>query len=265
MRMAENRIMNLFMLMLTMLASCSSAYQISGNSDITRLDGKTLSLKTLKEGQWVPVDSAEVVHGVFSMNGKADTTMMVTLYFDNEGIMPIVLENGDISVSISNQTMRATGTPLNDALYDFIQHRNAMEQQMGILNSREAQLILEGANADYARQMVQEEMNELNTEINSYVRSVIASNYSNILGPSIFMMMCSALPYPIITSEIEEVLQNAPEDFLNQEWVKDFVSKAQENMRIIEENRRMQENILEKHRLFLNEQRIANENNSDKE
>jgi len=260
--MTESKMMSLLTLVLAILASCSSAYQISGNSDITRLDGKTLSLKTLKEGQWVPVDSAEVVHGNFSMNGKADTTMMVTLYFDNEGIMPIILENGDINVSISNQVMMATGTPLNDALYDFIQQRNAMEQQMGILNNREAQLILEGTNAAYAHQMVQDQMNELNSQINSYVQSFITSNYSNVLGPSVFMMMCSTLPYPIITPEIEAVLQNAPESFLNQEWVKDFVSKAHENMQLIEENRRMQESMLERQRALLNEQ-MAREANKE--
>lgn len=226
-------------MLLSLLTSCSSTYQITGNSDITSLDGKTLSLRTLKNGQWIEMDSAEVVHGAFSMNGKADTATVVTLYFDNEGIMPIILENGDINVSISTQALQAKGTPLNDALYDFINMRNAMERQMDILSARRAQLIMEGGNANIARQQVQEEMQMLNSEMNMFVRSFISDNYTNILGPIVFSMMCNTLPYPIMTEEIEAILNNAPDSFLNQEWVKDFIVRARENMQFLDENFRM--------------------------
>ena len=167
---------------LTAFSACSSTYQITGNSDITTLDGKILSLRTLQDGHWVEVDSAEVVHGLFSMNGKADTTRMVTIYFDNQGIMPIILENGDISVSISNQTMRAEGTPLNDALYDFIRVRNSMERQLGILNSREARLIMEGANPDFIHMQIQQEIDSINRQMNAFARSFISDNFNNILN-----------------------------------------------------------------------------------
>ena len=243
---------------LTAFTACSSTYQITGNSDITTLDGKILSLRTLQDGHWVEVDSAEVVHGLFSMNGKADTTRMVTIYFDNQGIMPIILENGDISVSISNQTMRAEGTPLNDALYDFIRVRNSMERQLGILNSREARLIMEGANPDFIHMQIQQEIDSINRQMNAFARSFISDNFNNILGPSVFMMMCSTLPYPILTDEIEAILNSAPESFLNQEWVKDFISKAKENQQLIEENRRLMQNLEEERILQQHQQQITN-------
>ena len=53
-----------------------------------------LYLKSLRDGEWVKLDSAEVVHGLFSMKGKMDSVQMVTLYMDEESIMPIVLESG---------------------------------------------------------------------------------------------------------------------------------------------------------------------------
>lgn len=243
---------------LTAFTACSSTYQITGNSDITTLDGKILSLRTLQDGHWVEVDSAEVVHGLFSMNGKADTTRMVTIYFDNQGIMPIILENGDINVSISNQTMRAEGTPLNDALYDFIRVRNSMERQLGILNSREARLIMEGANPDFIHMQIQQEIDSINRQMNAFARSFISDNFNNILGPSVFMMMCSTLPYPILTDEIEAILNSAPESFLNQEWVKDFISKAKENQQLIEENRRLMQNLEEERILQQHQQQITN-------
>ena len=248
----------MLVVLLTAFSACSSTYQITGNSDITTLDGKILSLRTLQDGHWVEVDSAEVVHGLFSMNGKADTTRMVTIYFDNQGIMPIILENGDISVSISNQTMRAGGTPLNDALYDFIRVRNSMERQLGILNSREARLIMEGANPDFIHMQIQQEIDSINRQMNAFARSFISDNFNNILGPSVFMMMCSTLPYPILTDEIEAILNSAPESFLNQEWVKDFISKAKENQQLIEENRRLMQNLEEERILQQHQQQITN-------
>ena len=248
----------MLVVLLTAFSACSSTYQITGNSDITTLDGKILSLRTLQDGHWVEVDSAEVVHGLFSMNGKADTTRMVTIYFDNQGIMPIILENGDINVSISNQTMRAEGTPLNDALYDFIRVRNSMERQLGILNSREALLIMEGANPDFIHMQIQQEIDSINRQMNAFARSFISDNFNNILGPSVFMMMCSTLPYPILTDEIEAILNSAPESFLNQEWVKDFISKAKENQQLIEENRRLMQNLEEERILQQHQQQITN-------
>ena len=245
-------------LLMGVFSACSSTYQITGNSDITTLDGKYLSLRTLENGHWVEVDSAEVVHGLFTMNGKVDTTRMVTIYFDNQGIMPIILENGDISVSISNQTMYAGGTPLNDALYEFIRVRNSMERQLGILNSREARLILEGANPDFIHMQIQQEIDSLNRQMNAFARSFISDNFNNILGPSVFMMMCSTLPYPLLTDEIQAILSGAPDSFLNQEWVKDFVNKAQENMQLIEENRRLMQNLEEERILQQRQQQITN-------
>ena len=93
------------------------------------LDGKMLYLKSLRDGEWVKLDSAEVVHGLFSMKGKMDSVQMVTLYMDEESIMPIVLESGKITVTISNTDLKAVGTSLNNALYEFISKRNRQDRR----------------------------------------------------------------------------------------------------------------------------------------
>lgn len=91
-RMSVNRILPL-LLLLVFFTSCARKYKVEGSSSVTSLDGKMLFLKTLQNGQWVAVDSAEVIHGLFSMKGPVDSVMMVTLYMDDEGIMPLVLEH----------------------------------------------------------------------------------------------------------------------------------------------------------------------------
>ena len=73
--------------------------------------------------------------------------------------------------------------------------------------------------------------------MNDYVRQFIVDNFENVLGPSVFMMMCSTLPYPVMTPQIEDILS-----FKENTLVKDFLTKAKENMQLIEEQKRMKQN-----------------------
>ena len=80
-------------------------------------------------------------------------------------------------------------------------------------------------------------------EMNDYVKQFIVDNYENVLGPSVFMMMCSTLPYPVMTSQIEDIMRTAPLSFKNNVLVKEFLDKAKENMQLLEEHKRMQQNV----------------------
>ena len=168
------------------------------------------------------LDSAEVVHGLFSMKGKIDSVQMVTLYMDEESIMPIVLESGKITVTISNTDLKAVGTSLNNALYEFISKRNQLEESIGELEQKETRMVLEA--------------------MNQYVKTFISDNYENVLGPSVFMMLCSSLPYPIMTPQIDDIIKDAPYSFKDNKLVREFLSKARENMKLIEEHQRLEQN-----------------------
>ena len=240
-RMSVNRILP-FLLLLMFFASCNRKYKIEGSSSVTSLDGKMLFLKSLQNGEWVAIDSAEVIHGLFKMNGPADSVMMVTLYMNHEGIMPLVLEDGKIEVSITNSQLIAKGTPLNDKLYEFIDKRNALEVQIEELERKEARMVLDGANLEDVHEQLTKEGETLLKEMNDYIKQFITDNFENVLGPSVFMMMCSALPYPVMTPQIEDIMRTAPMSFKDNPLVKDFLSKAKENMKLIEERRRMEQN-----------------------
>ena len=202
-----------------------------------------LYLKALQEGDWVVVDSAEMVHGWFKMKGPVDSVRMVTLYMNEEGLMPLVLENGKIKVNISNTQLVAEGTPLNELLYDFIGRRNEMERAINEAERKEARLVLDGVRLDDIHDQLQHEVDSMSQAMDAYVKSFITTNYENVLGTSIFMMMCSSLPYPVMTPDIEDILKTAPLAFKQNPLVKDYVSKAKENMKLIEENKRLQENM----------------------
>lgn len=191
------------------------------------------------DGEWTTVDSAEVIHGFFNMEGPVDSVMMVTLYMDDEGIMPLVLENGKIKVTLSNDQLVAKGTPLNDALYEFIEKRNSLELKLDEIDRKEARMVLDGANLEDIHEQLNKESEDLVKEMNDYVKGFIADNYENVLGPSVFMMLCSTLPYPVMTPQIEDIMRTAPTSFKENFFVKDFLSKAKENMQLIEEQKRL--------------------------
>lgn len=236
------------LLLTILLSSCSRKYRVEGESSIISLDGKVLYLKMLQDGIWVPIDSAEVIHGYFKMKGPADSVRMVTLYMNSEALMPLVLENGTVKVSITPGNLEAKGTPLNNKLYEFIGRRNQLAHDIEELQRKEARLVLEGADIDDIHDELKAQGEKKEKEIKDYTRQFITENYENVLGPSVFMMMCSTLPYPLMTDEVEDIMRTAPMSFKENELVKDYLEKAKENMKLIEEHKRMQENMAANHR-----------------
>ncbi len=235
------------LLLAVLFSSCSRKYRVEGSSSIISLDGKVLYLKMLQDGVWVPIDSAEVIHGSFKMKGPADSVRMVTLYMNNDALMPLVLENGKVRVSITPGSLTAKGTPLNDQLYAFIEQRNNLERAIDDLEHKEARMVLEGADIDDIHEDLEKQVEQKLKEMDDYTRRFITDNYENVLGPSVFMMMCSTLPYPMMTEQVEDIMRTAPLSFKDNPLVKDFLSKAKENMKLMEEHKRLQENMAQTH------------------
>ena len=187
------------MVSLLAFTSCASEYKIEGSSSVSRLDGKMLFVKVPSGDRMLSIDSAEVIHGMFKMEGITDSTSMASLYMDDESIMPFVIEKGKISISIDNARIVVTGTPLNDRLYDFVGKKTSLDDRAYELERQES-------------------------------RMFIQKNYDNVLGPGVFIMLCSNFPYPVMTPLIEEIIEEAPDRFKNNSLVKDYVTVARSNM-----------------------------------
>ena len=91
------------LLFITTLTSCGKRFKIDGVTSVSRLDGKMLFVKVVSGDQLVNIDSAEVIHGYFQMEGKVDSVVLASLYMDDECIMPLVLEEGNINIEINKQ------------------------------------------------------------------------------------------------------------------------------------------------------------------
>ena len=224
------RIIVLALISLLIFVSCVDGYQIEGSSSVSRLDGKMLFLKVTDGMQMVNLDSAEVVHGFFQMEGKIDTTVMASLYMDDQSIMPLVIEKGNIQIQIENTRLVVSGTPLNDKLYDFVSKKNMLDDRAYEVERKESRMIMEGVPVEEVEKIIFQEREQLSKDLDALVKVSITDNYENVLGPGIFIMLCNSLPYPVITPLIEEVVEDAPDIFRNHWMVKEYMEQAQKYM-----------------------------------
>ena len=211
------------------LVSCASEYQIEGNSSVARLDGKLLFVKVPVNGKLINVDSAEVVHGLFEMQGEVDSAQIASLYMDDQSIMPLVLESGKIQIVIDNARSYVKGTPLNDKLYDFVAKKNSLENRAYELERSESRMIMDGKSSDEIEAEITKARESLSNEMDGLVKGFISDNYENVLGPGVFMMLCNSFPYPVLTPVIEEIVDQAPECFKNDSFVQEYMKVARSN------------------------------------
>ena len=219
------------------LTSCASGYSIEGSSSVSRLDGKMLFVKVPSGAQMVNVDSAEVVHGLFQMEGEIDSTVIASLYMDDESIMPLVVEKGNIRIQIDNARITVSGTPLNDKLYAFVGKKNSLDDRAYEVERMESRMIMDGKSEEEIVLEVGKEREKLSNELDELAKTFIQENYENVLGPGVFIMLCNGFSYPVVTPVIEEIVNGAPEKFKNNQMVKGYMETARENMKKLQTSR----------------------------
>lgn len=160
---------------------------------------------------------------------------MVNLFMDDESIMPLVLEEGNVQIHIDHAEQSVTGTPLNDTLYAFIHEKSRIDNQIAELSHKESQMIMDGMDHDEILRILSEQAARLNQKNDSLVIGFISRNFDNVLGPGVFMILTSSFPYPIITPQIDSLMSISTPYFQNNSYVKEYMKLAKENMELMKE------------------------------
>ena len=218
-----------FLCLATLFSSCGRKYKIEGTSSISLLDGKMLFIKVMSGNELVNIDSAEVVHGLFKMKGTVDSAMLASLYMDENCIIPLVIEDGNINIHIDNARISVKGTPLNDAFYEFVTRKTSLDDRAYEVEREESRMIMDGKDLETIHREIDGKRRIISDEMNDLAKKFIQANYDNVLGPGVFIMLCNSLPYPVMTPMMEEVLKNAPSSFKDNSYIKEFVILAKDN------------------------------------
>lgn len=224
-----------FYLLLTLaaLTSCAGSYNIQGSSNVSVLDGKMLYLKSYDNNEVKSIDSCDIVHGEFHFSGALDSTQIVTLFMDDESLMPLVLESGEIQINIDNTQQRVSGTPLNEKLFKFIEEYNRIENEMAELGHLQSQAIMDGHDLNVVNAELAAKADKIAEREDKLVTGFIVDNFDNVLGPGVFFMMTAGTRYPELTPWIEDIMSKATDYFKNNPYVKDYYTKALQNQAIM--------------------------------
>ena len=211
---------------LLVFASCGNGYLIEGTSSVSKLDGKMLFVKVFEGKEMVKVDSAEVTHGMFQMEGKFDSTAIASLYMDELNLMLLVMEKGKIQIKIDNTCFMASGTPLNDKLYEFVAQKNALEYRAYEVERMESRMIMEGKPDSEIEAEMAKERASVADEYDQLLKDFVLANHENVLGPAIFRMMGNGIASQNLTPLMEQILKEAPESFRNHSMVRSLVDAS---------------------------------------
>ena len=164
------------------------------------------------------------------MQGGIDSAQIASLYMDDQSIMPLVLEDGNIKIVIDNARSYVKGTPLNDKLYEFVAKKTSLDDRAYELDRSESRMIMDGKSSDEIEREMEKARESLSREMDALAKGFISDNYENVLGPGVFMMLCNSFPYPVLTPIIEEIVEQSPDCFKNHSFVKEYMRIARSNM-----------------------------------
>lgn len=129
----------LFFLSFLIFYSCSNSsdFKLSASSDIN--DGEMVYLVQYKENIPILKDSATVVKGNFSFSDSILVPEMHYIFFKNiQGNIPVILEPGNINITVFKDSLRSTkinGTKSNDDFKTYIDESSSFINELNNIQS----------------------------------------------------------------------------------------------------------------------------------
>ena len=208
------------------LTSCGISYNIEGSSDISGLDNRMMYLITRMGEEEKAIDSVEVVHGKFGFSGSTDSVRMAFIVVSEGNLpLPLVLEKGDIKVSLNKARNEWGGTPLNERLFRFMKSLDSLTVKLQDLDHEYTIAFMDGEDMNEVIPRLSKANQLINIRIDSLVTSSICDNFDNILGPGIFMLMTRS-QQPAMEPWVVEIMSKATDNFKNDPYVREYLNAA---------------------------------------
>lgn len=212
----KSELYTLFLLTLFVVSCSEQQYFVKGTSTQQLPDGEYAYMRPMTHTQNVYIDSCRVVHGKFEMTGPLDSVQCVVISMGAFGI-PLVLETGEVHISMQSSNIRVSGTPLNDAFYEFLDRRDSLMLVENDLWIRANDLQSRGYSDDYINSEIGKELLQTANVLDSIQCDFVKSNYNNVLGVSWFLQMCQEASeqcgHYVVPPSLEKVYDDAPPVF----------------------------------------------------
>ena len=217
---------SLSLLVTLICASCARPYYVEGSVDLYGYEGSDMGLVIFENSQFIKLDSTLVRHGKFFMSGSVDTVMLAELCRGTEPILPVFIEPGKIKISLKPSSMKVSGTEQNDLLYSFLEQKVVFDNRFEDLMQRRNHVIRTSGFSSGDFRQIEDSIAILVAETEDMIVSFVKKNYNKPAGLGVFSMMCYAMPTPGATPLIKRILDEVPESFLRQTFVREFIIQS---------------------------------------
>ncbi|MCQ2059853.1 MAG: AhpC/TSA family protein [Bacteroidaceae bacterium] len=174
----------LSVLLLTVLActACAGSYVVKGDVSSCCEDGESVTINIIsQEGSFVPLATAVVEDGVFSVKVKPETDDVAVLSLIIDGVQhnySFFLEKGVVQLSFEDDNLIMGGTPANDGLCKL--NREAYK-----LNDESADVlakIQQAAEGNGDATQFEDDIQDLQNSFLNLIISAITENCDNLCG-----------------------------------------------------------------------------------
>lgn len=152
-------------------------FTIEGKIDSSQFEELSVYLLVMNQetSSYEKIDSTTVKDSVFFFKGYRDTSALAAVLFPAVSSIPVVIEPGSISVSISSDfNPTISGTSLNDSLQSFFSQLNQLHV--------EKSFILDSLNTAAKNDSLFEQIYDIENDLDSLMFHFIKNNMNNVLG-----------------------------------------------------------------------------------
>lgn len=223
-------VLSFSVLFLLLNSSCGrNGYTLNGSVAHSFFNGDSVYAVSLSSDSFAVVSKGVIERGAFFLSGNTDSIIIASLYISQRPIVPFVTEAGDIIVSIGEDGAKVKGTPLNDALGNYLAVKDSFDILMTDILRNEARLLMEGVPANEARKLVERDFVLALDYVETYIDSLVRAHYNDAVGPFVLGLYCNGMNYGMLRPKIQTLINDAPESFRN--------SRFTESLRMLKNDR----------------------------
>jgi len=132
----------------------------------------------------------------------------------------------ELLLQVDNYAQTVTGGPLNDRLSEFMTQRARFDNELWELDRMANRMIFNGKTMASVVELLEPKRRDLLDKIEKLEIKFVLDNANNVLGEGYFLLLTEQQPFPMMTKQLLEIVQNAPASFRKHPSVRSYLLAA---------------------------------------